>query len=164
MTNKTFNRLCIFSLFFTACWFFGNLYEEIVIVPNQLSDTYRALQLWQSYFTVTNPIYYYVPFTQIAVVVIWILFFTSKQLKEKQLLKKAAICGTIAIALTILIVTQINMKLFYGDLNKYKDQLYSLVIMWLFGNALRLLLVGISLYLLFKAYLLKQVSASGDKE
>lgn len=156
MQIKTFNRLLVFSLFFLAQWFFGNLYEEIVLAPNQLTNSYEALKNWQSYFTITNQIYYYVPFTQIAVFVVCYLYFRTTNQPEKQLLKKASIFGLLSLIMTMYIVTQLNLKLFFGDIEKYKSEIYSLSVMWLIGNAIRLYLVGSSLYFTFKTYLLRQ--------
>ncbi|MBW7676688.1 hypothetical protein [Chryseobacterium chendengshani] len=150
MQAKTFNHLLGFSLFFLAHWFFGNLYEEIVLAPNQLANSYEALKSWQGYFTVTNQIYYYVPLTQIAVFVVCFLYVKSSNTKEKCLLKKASIFGLLSILITALIVTQLNLKLFFGDIEKYKEQIYNLSVIWLIGNAIRLYLVGTCLYLTFK--------------
>lgn len=158
MKVKTFNRLLGFSLFFLAHWFFGNLYEEIVLAPNQLTNSYEALKSWQGYFTITNQIYYYVPFTQIAVFVICFLYLKSNNETEKLLLKKASVFGLLSIAITAIIVTQLNLKLFFGDIEKYKEQIYNLSVIWLVGNAIRLYLVGTCLYLTFKTYILRQKS------
>ncbi len=156
MQGNNSNRLLGFSLFFLAHWFFGNLYEEIVLAPNQLSNSYEALKNWQGYFTISNQIHYYVPFTQVAVFVVCFLFFKTTDKSEKALLKKASIFGLLSIAITVVIVTQLNLKLFFGDLDKYKEQIYNLSLIWLIGNGIRLYLVGSSLYYTFKAYLLQQ--------
>lgn len=163
MKTMLFNRLLLFSLFFLAHWFFGNLYEQIVLAPNQLTNSYEALKNWQGYFTVSNQIYYYVPFTQIAVFVVCYLYFKTKDNREKILLKKASIFGLLSIIITVVIITQLNLKLFFGDLNKYKEQVYDLSVIWLFGNGVRLYLVGSSLYYTFKAYLLRQLPITGNK-
>lgn len=156
MQSKTFDRLLLFSLIFLAHWFFGNLYEEIVLAPNQLTDSYGALKSWQGYFTITNQIYYYVPFTQLAVLAVCYLYFRSTDQYVKSLLRKASIFGLLAVAITVVIVTQLNVKLFFGDLNQYKKEIFTLSVIWLMGNAIRLYLVGGSLYFVFKAYILRQ--------
>ncbi len=158
MQSKTVRRLLLFSLFFLTHWFFGNLYEEIVLAPNQLTHSYEALKNWQHYFTITNQIYYYVPFTQIAVLVVWYVYFKSTDTAEKLLLKKASIFGFLSIAITVVIVTQLNVKLFFGDLNQYKQELFTLSVVWLIGNAIRLYLVGSAVYYVFQAFLLLQVN------
>lgn len=157
MKAKTFNRLLLFSAFFLAHWFFGNLYEEIVLAPNQLTNSYEALKKWQSYFTITNQVYYYVPFTQIAVFVACYLYFKAIDKTEKSLLKKASIFGLFSIGITVIIVTQLNVKLFFGDLDKYKNQIYQLSVIWLIGNLVRLYLIGSSLYFVLKTYLFRKM-------
>ena len=111
MKDKTINGLLVFSIFFLALWFFGNLYEELVIAPNQVINSYEKLQHWQHFFTETNPMYFYVPFTQVAIIIICILYFKITDIHQKKLLKKAIIFGIFGIILTVVIVTQINLKL-----------------------------------------------------
>jgi hypothetical protein len=69
MQDRMFGRLLGFALFFMAYWFFGNLYEEIVMVPNHLVNPLYRLEGYQQYFHVVNPVFYFVPFTQLAVLV-----------------------------------------------------------------------------------------------
>jgi hypothetical protein len=156
MQNKTFNRILGFSLFFLAHWFFGNLYEEIVLAPNQLTSSYKALLAWQGYFTITNQIYYYVPFTQLAVVGVCFLYFKTSNAKEKGRLRKAGIYGIGAIIVTALIVTQLNLKLFFGDLDRHKENLYLLSVVWLFGNAIRIVLIGFSLFNTLEVFIFRR--------
>ncbi len=158
MQSKIYNRLLFFSLFFMTYWFFGNLYEEIVMIPNQLENTYEVLKAYQGYFRLTGPTIYFVPFTQLAVVVIWFLYFKTMEANQKQQLKKAGIFGVLAIGLTAIIVTQLNVKMFFGNLDKYRNQLYYLSLTWLIGNMLRLYLVGNSIYFIFKVYIRQQMN------
>lgn len=141
MKENTIDRILIFTLFFMAYWFFGNLYEEIVLIPNQLVASFEALTAWQSYFKVTDPLYYYVPWAQLPVVTSLFVFFKSKDRMQRSLLKKACIFSMIAVGITIVMVNEINEKLFNSDLAKYKDQLQLLAVLWLIGNAVRLFLV-----------------------
>jgi len=156
MQPKTFDRLIVFSLFFMGYWFFGNLYEEIVMIPNQLFFTYETVKSYLNYFHFSNPVFYFVPFTQMAVVVLIFLYVKCDDGRKKQLLKKASVYGSLAIILTIVIVTQINMKLFAPDFHLYRDQLYTLSVWWLLGNALRIFLVGKSLYFTFRTFVARQ--------
>lgn len=163
MAPKTFHRLLLFSLFFLAHWFFGNLYEEIVLAPNQLRNSFQALVAWQGYFTVTNQLYYYLPFTQLAVVVVCVLYFKSTVPLQTRRLKIAALSGIAAIALTALIVTQLNLKLFFGNSAEHRDSLYTLSVFWLIGNAMRLVLVGTGLWQVLQVYAALQKSSEEDK-
>jgi hypothetical protein len=158
MTSKLFNNLLLFSLFGIAMWFFGNLYEAIVIGPNMLSDTAARMEHWQKFFAVTNPVFFYVPFPQLATIVLIILFFnTSGQKTElKKSLKLANIFQIASIVLSVYMITQINLKLFFGDLEKYSDKLSSMALLWNILNAVRVVLVGFALTFVFKAYLQTQ--------
>jgi hypothetical protein len=151
MKEKNVDRLLLISFFFMAYWFFGNLYEEIVLIPNQLVNPVEALNCWQSYFSITDQVYYFVPCMLIAVIGTCILFFRSKERVQRFFLKRAMIFSMIAAGLTIVIVNEINERLFYGDIEKFKDQILMLVVLWLAGNAIRLYLVGTAMYHLFKA-------------
>jgi amino acid transporter len=160
MPTKLFDRLLIFSLFFLALWFFGNLYEEILIAPNHIRNAYEKLQHWHGFFTEINQIYYYVPFTQLAVVIAFILYKKSNDNEEKFLLKKASIYGFLGIAITAIIVTQLNLKLYVGignNIDQYRDQLQMLSIIWLIGNAIRLYFVGTAILYILKVYVHRQI-------
>lgn len=136
-----------------AHWFFGNLYEEIVLAPNNLVHSYEQLLRWQNYYLVTNQIYYYVPFTQIAVLIVWFLYFKNTDTDRGTNLRKASIYGLLALALTAVIITQLNLKLFFGDLNLYRDQVHQMSVYWFIGNGLRVMLVGMALRYAFRVYL-----------
>jgi hypothetical protein len=151
MKDKTIDRLLVFALFFMAYWFFGNLYEEIVLIPNQLVvNSFDVLTCWQSYFSITDQAYYYIPGMLVAVMSTCISYFRSKDRVQRSWLKKASIFSMIATALTIVIVNEINEKIFHDDLTKYKDRLQFYSTLWLIGNAVRLSLVGSAMYYLFK--------------
>jgi len=50
------------ALFGFAEWFFGNAYEQVVIVPNLLwGDPLIKLASFRTFFATSNPIYFYVP-------------------------------------------------------------------------------------------------------
>lgn len=158
MRHRTFNFLLFISLFFLTQWFFGNIYEEVAMVPNQLIDTHKTLTGYVMYFHTTNPVFYFVPFTQLAIVTIIFLYFKSDEPNQKALLKRASIYGVLATILTIIIVTQINMKIFSADFDSYKDQLYTLSLLWLLGNLVRIILVGTTVYYAGKVFILRQTS------
>jgi hypothetical protein len=154
MQDRMFGRLLGFALFFMAYWFFGNLYEEIVMVPNHLVNPLYRLEGYQQYFHVVNPVFYFVPFTQLAVLVTIYLFLKCKDEELRLFLRKASWYGLFAIVITMVIVTQINLKLFSPEFTKYKNDLYLLSAMWLIGNAIRLILVAMSGNYLLKAFIL----------
>ena len=56
-----------------------------------------------------------------------------------------------------------NAKLFSGDLDALRDQLFVLSLSWLLGNGIRLGLVGASLYYLLRAYVLVQAQPTSSR-
>lgn len=153
MNKSIFSKLLLFSLFFLGHWFYGNLYEQVVLAPNNLVNSYETLVCWQNFFQVTNQIHYYVPFTQLAVVVVCFLYFKSTDTQIKKLLKLGMLFGLASIAITVYIVSQLNLKLFFGDLETVREEVYQLSIIWLLANLIRICMVGTSLYFVFRAYL-----------
>jgi len=153
MRHKSFKNLLIFSLFGIAMWFFGNLYEGIVLMPNTLFGSVQKLQAWQNLFVESNPAYFYL-IANLAVVATWILFFrTPKESTDiKRLLKYASLILLAAIVLSVYIITQINLKFFFGDLSKYDTvQIHSAAVLWNVLNSIRVVLVGAALVFMFRA-------------
>lgn len=76
--------LMYFTVFGIAMWFFGNLYEAIVIGPNIAGDSKEQLRAFQQFTEVTNPMYYYVPLTLIAAVtlIVWFVRTPRKALRS----------------------------------------------------------------------------------
>jgi hypothetical protein len=158
MTNKISNDLLLFALFGISLWFFGNLYEGIVIAPNMLKDSIHKVQDWQNFFVITNPVIFYVPVAPMAIFIIIFLYFRTNGDKTilKRHLKCATISGLLALALGILIVTQINLKLFFGDVQKYSKDIYKMSVLWNVLNIIRLAFLIPTLLYTFKAYILTQ--------
>lgn len=153
--NKLFSHLLLFSLFGIAMWFFGNLYEAIVIGPNMLENSGQRLHYWQNFFVVINPVFFYVPIPPLAAVSLIVLFFIvpKEEVKIKKQLKLANIFQITSLALSTYIITQLNFKLFFGDLEKYADQIPSRALLWNILNLLRVALIAIALRFVFNAYM-----------
>jgi len=155
MTNKLANNLLLFALFGIALWFFGNLYEGIVIAPNMLSDSIHKARDWQDFFVITNPIMFYIPVAPVATFVIIFLYFktSSDNIILKGHFKRATLFGVLAFALGIFIVTQINLKLFFGVIEKYSAaEVYKMSLHWNVLNIVRVGLLIPALIHTFKAY------------
>jgi hypothetical protein len=155
MTSKQYRYLLLFSLFGIAQWFFGNLYEGVVIAPNMLENSVFKTQVWQSFFRTTNPIHYYIPLTQVAILAIVFLYFKTplESTVLKKRLKFAMLSVLLALVLSVYIITQINLKLFFGSSEAYSQNAHSMSVMWNVLNAVRLVLLGIALSNAFKAYM-----------
>jgi hypothetical protein len=155
MKQKTYANLLLFSLFGITMWFFGNLYEGIVMTPNLLTDPIRKIHDWQEFFTATNPVFFYIPVAPIAIIITFYLFFKTR--KEDPILKKHVTYGTIfvilALALGIFIITRINLKLFFWDIEKFSAGIYKLAVLWNILNIVRVILLAFTIYHVFNAYL-----------
>lgn len=145
-----------------AQWFFGNLYEAVVLAPNLLSGTYAQLQAWQGYFTSTNPVYYYVPLTQLAAMAGWVAWWRAPVgTGRRRWLGRAALLSLLATLLTGYIVTQLNLALFFGPLASIRAQLPALALRWNVLNLVRVLLLGGALYATYQARRLEERTAAG---
>jgi hypothetical protein len=162
MNRKLFRHLLLFSLCGLALWFFGNLYEAIVIAPNMLKDSARKMRDWQDFFDVTNPVYFYIPVAPAALFTLVYLFLRTKNDDHvlKRFLKISAFSGILAFVLGIYIITRVNFKLFFGDLEKYSADAYQLAVLWNVLNIVRLFLAGVSVMYVFKAYVWARQSES----
>lgn len=150
--------LMYFTVFGIAMWFFGNLYEAVVIGPNIAGDTKEQLRAFQQFTVVTNPVYYYIPLTQIAAVTLIAWFVrTPWGAPEKRSLFIASLAEIAAVALSIYIIVKLNMTLFFGSLGETPDELHRLALQW---NLLNLIRVGVTaLALVFALGALTKVRA-----
>ncbi|OHU70594.1 hypothetical protein BKG86_12445 [Mycobacteroides chelonae] len=150
--------LMYFTVFGIAMWFFGNLYEAVVIGPNIAGDTKEQLRAFQQFTVVTNPVYYYIPLTQIAAVTLIVWFVrTPWRAPEKRSLFIASAAEIAAVALSIYIIVKLNMTLFFGSLGETPDELHRLALQW---NLLNLIRVGVTaLALVFALGALTKVRA-----
>ncbi|KRQ30557.1 MULTISPECIES: anthrone oxygenase family protein [Mycobacteroides] len=150
--------LMYFTVFGIAMWFFGNLYEAVVIGPNIAGDTKEQLRAFQQFTVVTNPVYYYIPLTQIAAVTLIVWFVrTPWGAPEKRSLFIASLAEIAAVALSIYIIVKLNMTLFFGSLGETPDELHRLALQW---NLLNLIRVGVTaLALVFALGALTKVRA-----
>ncbi|BAX96064.1 hypothetical protein MSTE_00725 [Mycobacteroides stephanolepidis] len=150
--------LMYFTVFGIAMWFFGNLYEAVVIGPNIAGDTKEQLRAFQQFTEVTNPVYYYIPLTQIAAVTLIVWFVrTPWRAPEKRSLLIATLAEIAAVALSIYIITKLNMTLFFGSLGETPEELHRLALQW---NLLNLTRVGVTaLALVFALGALTKVRA-----
>src|SRR5205809_751071 len=87
------NRRILWFAIATHCmWFFGNLYEEVVIVPNGLVASSASLAAYNAYFSVTNAAFYYVPTSQLGFVgLLWLVFRSRRSASvEARSLRRAS--------------------------------------------------------------------------
>ena len=160
MKSKLFNNLLLFSLFGIALGFFGILYEGVVYGPKLLDVSMERMLFWKNFTSVISPIIYYVPWVYLATLALIVLYFkTPKEKAElKNKLQWASILQIVSLALTIYILTQINFKLRFGNLEKYADTIPGKVILFNILSVIRVALAATGLAFIFKAYIQTQQS------
>jgi hypothetical protein len=152
MTISLQRRLTLFAIIGLSYWFFGNLYEAIVISPNWVVDSPSQMKRLNEFFVTTSPTIYFVPLTQVATVFVWLLLWRNKVISVKSELKYASIFAVLVTILNAVIVSTVVLKLFGADYEKYGDYLTTLTWRWNVLNFFRMLLVALTIYYLFNAY------------
>ncbi|MUM15843.1 DUF1772 domain-containing protein [Mycobacterium sp. CBMA271] len=144
--------LMYFTVFGIAMWFFGNLYEAIVIGPNIAGDSKEQLKAFQQFTEVTNPVYYYIPLTQIATITLIVWFVrTPRKAPEKLSLLMACIVEIAAVALSGYVIVKLNMTLFFGSLGETPSELHQLALQWNLLNLIRVGLTAVALLFAMRA-------------
>jgi hypothetical protein len=158
MKSKLFNNLLLFALFGIALGFFGILYEGVVYGPKLLDVSMERMLFWKTFTSVISPIIYYVPWVYLATIALIVLYFkTPKEKAElKNKLQWASILQIVSLALTIYILTQINFKLRFGNLEKYADTIQGKVILFNILSVIRVAFAASGLTFIFKAYIQTQ--------
>lgn len=135
-----------------AYWFFGNLYEEIVISPNWITDSPAQMKRLNEFFINTSPTVYFVPLTQIATILVWILFATNKTNEVRREYRIASIFAVLSTAINIVIVSTIVLTLFGADYAAKADMLNAYCWRWNILNIVRMTLVATTTFYMFNAY------------
>jgi hypothetical protein len=153
--DRTLRWLLIISILGFTHWFFGNLYEQIVLAPNTLSLGVEGLQLWRQFFQFSNPIYYFIPISPISVLatVAALAIGWHTPTKQRKWLIGAASFALFTGLLTVYIVTQINLKLYFGTLSNDVSWLQSTQRLNAILGKLRLTSEAVTLYCALRAYL-----------
>lgn len=156
VNNKTYRAILLSSLFGMAMWLFGNLYEAIVLAPNLLKESVGKADLWKKLFTATNPIFFYIPISPLAMLATVFLYFKTPDTRQglKKHLKHATIFGLVALIFSVIIITQINLKLFFGDTNTLAGNVHTLAVLWNLLNAIRVILLSFAVFHIFRACIL----------
>jgi len=152
MKLRNQKKLTLASIIGLGYWFFGNMYEAIVISPNWIVDSQTQMKRLHEFFVNTTPTLYFVPVTQIATLLVWYLFFANKTKTVIPDYKKAAFFSVLVTLVNIYIVSTIVLKLFGADYEKYGEYLSTLTWRWNVLNVLRMILVAIVVHYLFSVY------------
>jgi hypothetical protein len=158
MRTKVFNNLLLFSLFGIALGFFGILYEGIMYGPKLLNTSPDGMLFWKSFTSTISPLGFYIPWDPLATIVLIILYFSTS--KERPLLKKrlgwSAVLQITSLLLTLYILTQINFKRSFGDLDEYAVEIPFKVVLFNILSVCRIILAAIAIAFSFKSYIQTQ--------
>lgn len=126
-----------------ANWFFGNLYEAIVQVPDLLASYRRSTDQAMSPVGPGSPVRYYaatVPATFPALIAAAVVAWDDR--RSRPWLITAAACSVSGAALTAYLVPTVNMKLFFGTQAPTTAEQQHLLRTWYRFNTARLAVTG----------------------
>jgi phosphotransferase system glucose/maltose/N-acetylglucosamine-specific IIC component len=135
-----------------AHWFFGNLYEALVIAPNWTVDSPAQLQRLNEFFVHTSPTLFFVPMVPLATLLVWLVAFLNRDRRLGATYARASLYAALAMALNVLIVTTLITKLFGADYQAHASQLQSYAARWNLLNLGRMGLVATAATYLFNAF------------
>ncbi|WP_096329169.1 hypothetical protein [Nannocystis exedens] len=141
--SRRLRGLVGFGLFGVTWWFFGNLYEELVLMPNFLVDAPGKRAHWLGFFAEVTPVRYYLPLGPLATLALVFAWLRARaEAPEVAAELRAAVLAVAAgWGVSAYIVPAINLRLF--EPAPLPDELARpLAIRWLTLNAVRLVCVG----------------------
>lgn len=158
MKKRSFNRFLLFSLFGIALGFFGTLYEGLVLIPKMLNPSAERMAFWKQFYSVVNPVVYYIPLLPLAAITVVFLYFKtapeSKVLKRNLML--AVILQAVSLLITFYIVNQVNLKMYFCNVEKYSSVIPGKTLLVNILSPLRLMITALAMNFVFKAYLTAQ--------
>jgi hypothetical protein len=122
-----------------AHWFFGNLYEAVVKIPDLLASQARSSEQAMSPSGPGSPVRYYAaaaPATLPALVVAAVVGWSDRS--RRPWLVAAAACSISGIASTAYLVRTVNVRLFFTNQTLTADEQETLLRTWYRINAVRL--------------------------
>ena len=152
MKTSVEKKLLMASALGLSYWFFGNLYEAIVFSPNWVVESPEQIRRLNEFFVRTSPTLYFVPLTQLATILVWIIHWKNKDRLIKKELKLASLFAIFATLINIIIVSTTAIKLFETDYAKYGSYLATLTWRWNILNLFRMVTTGVTIYFLFQSY------------
>lgn len=134
--------LLIAALVGLAWWFFGNLYEAVVISPNWVIDSPAQLTRLHDFFASTSPTTYFVPATPITLVVLWVGLYVGRRTLPRGQVRLVVAASIALLVLTIGIVTILVDGLFGTDYLDHAENLVDLAWWWNLANLIRMALTA----------------------
>lgn len=118
-------------------WLFGNLYEQVVWIPQLLVNPRPGSLV--GVFAAGSPIYYYLPWAPLCV----LLAVVTRAPKP------ALGCLAVSVAMKILLITQVNPV--FRDPAVSRDVVHDNAVLWAFGNGVVIIAVAAAILLVQRA-------------
>ncbi|MEV5720529.1 hypothetical protein AB0L41_42220 [Amycolatopsis mediterranei] len=144
--------LTLAALIGMAYWLFGNLYEAVVFSPNWVRDSPAQFTRLHEFFSATGPTFYFVPVTQIAIVLVWVLWWRNRDGELVRDYRRAGQAAVVLTVLTVYIVAAVIPHMFGTDALAQPGSLYSAAWQWNILNVFRMLLTATAACYLFGAF------------
>ena len=135
-----------------AYWFFGNLYEAVVISPNWVADNPAQLTRLNEFFVHTSPTWYFVPVGLIGPVLTWLTAFTNREPALTGTYRRAAGFTAAAVLVAVVMIVVLISRLFGADYASYGAELTTYAWWWNGLNVLRMALTATAGVYLFGAF------------
>lgn len=138
-----FTALMSLAILGHAHWFFGNLYEAMVLAPGWTSMAGTPLQLGDGFLAPGSPVRYYVPATPVTVLATVAGTTAGWNVPHADRLPLAlgTVLCLVSAAITVYIVAQVNVRLFVAA-GTTPEQKRSLARRWVRLNHVRLVTLG----------------------
>ncbi len=152
MRRSPQKALTLVAVLGTAWWLFGNLYESIVFSPNWVEDSPAQMRRLHEFFTHTGPTLYFVPLTQLATLLAWVLLWRNRDDAARPFYRRAGLWAVALTAVNAYIVAVVVPKLFGANYLSQAERLTSYCWQWNILNVLRMALTATTMAYLFNAY------------
>lgn len=151
MAPRHLKWVILISLIGICHWFFGNLYEAIVISPNWVVDTATQLTRLNELFVCTSPTLYFVPVTQLATLAGWLALALNRRDEARPTLRRAALFLVLDQLLNALVVSTVILQVFGPNFSSLPDP-HALVLRWNILNVARMALTAAAASQLFQSF------------
>ncbi|MEI5908074.1 hypothetical protein WAK64_13520 [Bacillus spongiae] len=161
LKNRGKDRVWLFVAFLSMCaLLFGELFEQIVFVPNWLiGDVPTNMMHFREFKHTTDPGMYYFPIAIIVIISHIRLLFKSSFLTivQKKAVKTSLLLFSIVFVITIFVIVGINIPVI--DQGSILDEQYSSKLtLWAILNMIRIILPAYALYKLSTLFTLNSSS------
>lgn len=150
MTVTLQRRLTLIAVLGMAFWFFGNLYEAVVFAPNWVVDSPAQFTRLREFFVNTGPTLYFVPVAQLAILLVWVLWWRNRDEELKRDYRRAGVASLVSVVLSVYVIAVLVQRMFGDEVPG--PELTGVAWQWNAGNVIRMVLTAITGWSLFSAF------------